>query len=111
MERGESIVAPQALHLLNNAIVKDVAAKFAERVRHEAGDDRAAQLRRVHQLAYAADPTDAELAVAIESFDALEQTWRRLLPEGGGAEAEAARKALQNYCHAIVNSAGFIYVD
>ncbi|MFO1092770.1 MAG: PSD1 and planctomycete cytochrome C domain-containing protein [Planctomycetaceae bacterium] len=109
IERGESIVAPQALHLLNNAIVKDLAGKLAERALREAGDDRAAQVRWINQLAFAEAPTNSEIAAAVQALEALEQKWRQSL--GDGADSEAARRALQNYCHAIVNSAGFVYVD
>ena len=38
--RGESLVAPQALHLMNNKMVYQLAEHFAARGRREVGDER-----------------------------------------------------------------------
>jgi uncharacterized protein DUF1553/uncharacterized protein DUF1549/cytochrome c len=111
IERGESIVAPQALHLLNNAAVKRLAEQFAERVEREVGADRDAQIVRVHEIAFAAAPSEDELRLARLSLDRLTQQWRETLGPVPSAQAEAARRALRNFCHAVMNSAGFVYVD
>jgi hypothetical protein len=111
LERGVSIVAPQALHLLNNAAVKELADRFAERIEREVGADRDAQIARIHEVAYAAAPTDEELQLSRQSLDRLTQTWLDTLGAADNAQQEAARRALRNYCHAVLNSAGFVYVD
>jgi hypothetical protein len=111
VERGESIVAPQALHLLNNAMVYELAGHFADRVGREVGTDPTAQIVRVHQLALGAAPTDAEQRVVRETFDRLTQQWLAALQPRPDAAQEAARRALRNYCHAIMNSAALVYVD
>ncbi|MBL8849463.1 MAG: DUF1553 domain-containing protein [Planctomycetaceae bacterium] len=111
IERGESIVAPQALHLLNNAIVKELAGQFAARVELDVGADRGAQIVRIHQLAFGTTPTADEVSAARHSLDRLEQAWRAAAGDAELTSEEAARRALGNYCHAIVNSAGFVYVD
>lgn len=111
MERGESIVAPQALHLLNNATVHELAGHFADRILHEAGDDRRRQIARVYELAFGRAPRPEELHVAEETMDQLHMEWIGTLGSRSDAAQEAAKRALQNYCHAIMNSAGFIYVD
>src|SRR5262249_42199631 len=48
LERRDSTVAPQALHLLNNGMVRRLAESFAERVRREAGDAAAKQVERAY---------------------------------------------------------------
>ena len=111
LERGESIVAPQALHLLNNAAVKRLAEQFAERVEREVGADRDAQIVRVHELAFAAAPSEDELRLARQSLDRLTRQWRETLGPVPSVQAEASRRALRNFCHAVMNSAGFVYVD
>ena len=49
--RRDSTVAPQALYLLNNGMVEELAAQFARRIRREAGADLARQIERVYLVA------------------------------------------------------------
>jgi hypothetical protein len=111
LERDESIVAPQALHLLNNATVHQLAGHFADRILAEAGADPLQQITRVHQRAFGSAPADDELHIARETLSQLTREWRMVLAQQPDAEVLAARRALQNYCHAIMNSAAFVYVD
>ena len=111
VERGESIVAPQALHLLNNAHVHSLAAQFADRVRREVGDNVEAQVERIHLLAFGTAPSQEVRERAKEDLGQLTQQWLATLGNGPGAPKLAAERALQNYCHAIVNTAEFVYID
>jgi cytochrome c553 len=106
IERPTSIVAPQALHLLNDGTIRELAERFAERVRAEVGDDRRRQVERVYLVAFGRRPQGEELRLGLETLDRLAAEWRKQ-----EAEAEAAKRALASYCHAIVNSAGFMYID
>lgn len=60
VERSESIVAPQALHLKNNRWVYNVAGAFSRRVLEQAGDDPEEQIRIAWQLMAGRLPTDEE---------------------------------------------------
>ncbi len=111
VERGESIVAPQALHLLNNAAVYQLAGHFAERVQREAGSEPARQIIHIHQLAFGTPPNAETQQAALESLNQLTQQWLTTLGQQADAQTEAAKRALRNYCHAILNSAAFVYVD
>ncbi len=111
LERGESIVAPQALHLLNNATVHTWAKLFAERIIDEAGPEPAVQLSRLHRVAMGVPLEGKALSEAVADWEALRQQWRQTLADQPDADNEAKRRALQNYCHAIMNSAAFLYVD
>ena len=111
VERGESIVAPQALHLLNNGAIYELAGRFAERVQRESGSDLDMQIHMVHNLALARSPTQEELNLARESIVRFTEQWRATLGEGTASPHEAQQRALRNYCHAIMNSAAFVYVD
>lgn len=111
VERGESIVAPQALHLLNNATVHELAGHFAERVQREVGSDPEQQVIRAHQLAFGRKPSHHEQHLARETLNKLAIEWLATLGSRSNANQEASQRALQNYCHAIMNSAGFVYVD
>jgi len=63
--RNDSIVAPQALLLMNNAEVSLQAQKFAERLRAEAGASAEAQVERAFALALARPPTASEKERAV----------------------------------------------
>lgn len=104
--RAESTVAPQALHLLNSRMVYDLSAAFADRVIGEAGDDAARQVDHAHWLVYGRSPTADEREAALAALADLRAGWQRL-----GPPQEAARRALGNYCHAVMNSAGLLFVD
>jgi hypothetical protein len=133
VERRESIVAPQALHLANNERVRQLAAALADRVWQMAGDDPAAQVITAYRLATGREPTDDELGTASGALAELTSTWTGRLAAAPTGEGEASassavaaderphdvaetasaaqRKALENLCHALFNSAAFLYID
>ncbi len=111
LERGESIVAPQALHLLNNATVHTWASHFANRIATEAGAEPSAQLLRLHRIAFGTTLDEDALKHAVADCETLRRQWLAELKDLPNADLEASRRALQNYCHAIMNSAAFLYVD
>ena len=110
LERGESVVAPQALHLLNNATVYELAGHFAARVRHDVGTDPRQQIIRVHETAFGTAPTSEEMTSVAAGLAQLTSRWQQALSESQ-SDADPALRALQNYCHAVMNSAAFVYVD
>ncbi len=117
LDRDESIVAPQALHLLNDAMIYQLAGRFAERIERETGDDVQTQIHRVYSIALGRKPTSAETKVASQTLRELKRRWLDKLNDQAdrerqaGLEPQAAHRALTNFCHAIMNSAAFLYVD
>ena len=106
LQRAESLVAPQALHLMNDAAVRDLARQFADRVQREAGDDPARQVQRAYWIALTRPPSDEELTDCLQTLTSLTEQWTKQVPA-----AEASRKAFATLCHTIMNSASFLYVD
>ena len=106
LQRAESLVAPQALHLMNDAAVRELARQFADRVRREAGDDPARQVQRLYWIALTRPPNDEELTDCLQTLTSLTEQWTKQV-----SAAEASRKALATLCHTIMNSALFLYVD
>jgi hypothetical protein len=107
VERRDSTVAPQALYMMNNAMIDQLAEGFASRVRRAAGDDSPAQVGTAHLLAFCRPPTEAEKQLGITALERLASQWM-----AAGADPESARQeALTTYCHALMNSAAFLYVD
>jgi hypothetical protein len=113
--RSESIVAPQALHMMNNQQVHELSQAFAERVAADAGDDPAGQVECIHWLACSRPATADERQAALWALSELRMAWLQKVPEAAGGdgdrERQAARRALANYCHAVMNSAALIFVD
>ncbi|QJW97778.1 PSD1 and planctomycete cytochrome C domain-containing protein [Frigoriglobus tundricola] len=110
-ERRDSTVAPQALYLMNNGMVDQLAAEFAKRVRREAGDDRTKQIEAVYLIAMSRFPTDEEKQLGRDALRDLAAAWDKPLASGKPTRDAVELKALTNYCHAVLNSASFLYVD
>ncbi len=108
VERVNSTVAPQALHLLNNKMIHDLSVAFAGRVKKVAGNDRQAQVTQTYLIALSRNPSQAELDLSLRYLDKLTSQWKQEQPE---KTAEAPQRALENFCHAVINLAAFIYID
>jgi hypothetical protein len=107
IERRDSTVATQALHLMNNGMVRQLAEDFARRVRREAARDPGRQLDWVYLTALSRPPTEQEKEIGLAALSQLGDAWKKQK-----AEADSAvLRALTIYCHTILNSAAFLYVD
>ena len=111
IERRQSTVAPQALHLMNNAMVQDLAARFAGRVARGAGADFGAQVEQIYLSAFCRLPQPGERAAGAASLQQLTEQWKTQAPAGSPDDPSARSRALTTFCHAILNSAEFLYVD
>ena len=90
IERIDSTVVTQPLHLLNNASVHELAKQFAERVKKEAGEQREQQVKRAFELAVNRPPTSREHELSLAMLHRME---------------------LGDFCHTLLNSAAFLYLD
>ena len=88
--RSVSVVAPQALSLLNSPLAVEVAAAFARRVEREAGSRPQAQVRHAFQLALQREPTPHERLVCVNFL---------------------ARHNLSELCRSLLNLNEFVYLD
>ena len=112
VERRDSVVAPQALHLMNNGMVFRLAEHFATRVKGEVGSKPEQQVERVYLIALSRPPSPKELSLGVTALKTLFENWTSQPIHGGLPNPESLRqKALTDYCHAIINSADFLYVD
>lgn len=100
--RSVSVVSPQPLMLMNNQHLRELAAAFAHRVETLVPDeaDRAVPVDTVYQFALGRPPSEAERQLGVEALEQLQADW------GGDRHA-----ALVTYCHTILNSAAFVYID
>ena len=112
--RPNSTVATQSLHLLNNGLVRELSLAFAKRIEAEIPSDRDAQVDRVFTIAVGRQPNAEERQGAIETLENLTAHWKKIEPEnaeGTKRDESAETKALANFCHVIMNSAEFLFVD
>jgi hypothetical protein len=107
LERSRSNVAPQALNLLNDGMVRKLADYFAVRVEKAAGADPLRQIDEIYWIALSRPPNDREKAAALEGLANL----RDIAGKTAGARSEADHGALAKLCHTVMNSASFLYID
>ena len=103
IQRTDTAIAPQALHLMNDTIIRELADYLAERVRKEVGDDRGKQIDRVYWLALSRPPTAEEKDIV---FKQLEKSYQARSGQPAIRNQELAR-----FCLVMMNSAAFIYID
>jgi hypothetical protein len=93
-QRGQSVVAPQALFFLNDPLVADLARALAVRVAREAPADTEARIRRLYALALGRPPTRAEIDLGVQ-----------LLAQAGNADS------WERFCHLVLCTNEFVYLD
>jgi hypothetical protein len=84
-------------------MVQNLAELFAERVRKEAGDQPEKQIDRAYWMALSRPPSAEEKAASLQAFTHFRQLEK--------PASDVNQRALASFCHALVNSAGFLYID
>ncbi|HMV48162.1 MAG TPA: DUF1553 domain-containing protein, partial [Blastocatellia bacterium] len=103
--RPVSTVSPQALALMNNEFILQQAGFFADRITAEAGNDAAKQVGAAFKLALNRQPSEKELAWALDFLKSQAAGYA----ERKNDKPQAA--ALRDFCHAVFNLSEFLYVD
>lgn len=112
LQRAESLVAPQALQLLNDTSVRDMAARFADRVLKDTANEPTRQIQQVYAIALSRPPSTEEQSACLEALQQLTAEWQRPSTPGGPlGKPDAERRALATVCHTMINSAAFLYID
>ena len=113
-ERRRSNVATQALHMMNGSMAWDLARYMSGRVIDEAGVEPTRQVESVFLRAYGRRPSPSELDLGLSAIANFANQWPARL-ESDNTDAPRAGNAqwlgLANYCHAILNSAEFSFID
>ena len=115
--RDRTVVSPQALTLLNEPIVAELAAAFAGRLLRECQADTEAMIERAWLLAFSRSATEEELGITRDYLAAAEARLAKSpglekLPQPEGAEVDRARGgALVIWCLSLFNANEFIYID
>lgn len=110
LERTDSLVATQALHLWNDTAIRQLAARFAERLEPASGDLKS--IEQIYWNALGRPPLSDELAASLEMLGQLTAEWRKQTAASDeSAQTSAKQRALATFCHTILNSAEFLYLD
>jgi len=112
-ERRRSNVATQALHMMNGTMTWDLARYMAGRIIDES-PVRAQQIQLIYMRAYSRPPTAEETKLGLDALAQFEKQWPARLASDNDAAPRAGEAnwlALANYCHAILNSAEFSFID
>lgn len=109
LERTQSTVATQALQLYNSNFVRQSAASLAAIIAREAETPREQQVEEVYLRVFTRLPDDDERQLALDYLGKLEHEWARQLPPEQAADA--CSRARETFCHALLNSPEFLYVD
>jgi hypothetical protein len=123
-QRTTSTVSPQSLMLSNNAQIYGLAADIGRRIAATAGSkgdpaaaessgnpasasDRQVAIRHAFELILNRVPSPAEMERCQQAMVELDAGWRA----DGMSSTEAGQRALTTFCHTLLNSAAFLYVD
>ena len=106
-QRMESTVVSQPLLLLNNKMIYELSRSFAKRIEIDAGSTAEDRVARAYLFAYGRSSSDNELYAGISAVDQLTRQWK----QQGSNDAEAVHNAFADFCHVLLNSAAFLYVD
>ncbi|HEY2839807.1 MAG TPA: DUF1553 domain-containing protein, partial [Pirellulales bacterium] len=96
-ERGQSVVAPQALFFLNDPFVSGVAKALAARIAREAPADAESRVRYLYALALGRPPTKAEIEVGVQILNA--------------APATGEPNPLERYCLLLLCTNELLYIE
>ena len=106
-ERGSTVVAPQALFMMNGDIVARNAGWMADDLlsRSELGDDE--RIRLAYERAFARPPTGGETKRLLAFVEATEKG----LPSDKSKPEELRRQAWRSLCRVLIASNEFIFVE
>ena len=114
LERRESTVSTQALHMMNGEPIWNHAKHLAGRVIDAAGIDTERQIEETFQRVLSRPPTEDEVEKSSAALAELARHWpKRLTEDGSSAPREWTARwlALSGFAHTLLNSAEFAYID
>jgi hypothetical protein len=99
-DRDSTVVAPQALFMMNSSVILKHSRKMANGLLARADLDDVARIREAYERALTRPATPAEVDNALSFISRIEREWQ-------GSKANA----WQSFCKALLASSEFIYVN
>jgi hypothetical protein len=103
--RPQTTIAPQALLMMNSAVVRGYAEAFARRVRPDEKVSPEVAVRSAYRVALGRGPSDAELSDATEFLREQEASYR------ADGRPNPGPLAMADFCQAVMSLNEFVYVD
>jgi mono/diheme cytochrome c family protein len=98
-DRDATVVAPQALFMMNSSVMLQHSLKLAERLMTNAPDD-AARIREAYESALARPPSSKEIDDGLTFVARMEREWKG-----------DRKKAWQSFCKSLLSSNEFLYLN
>jgi hypothetical protein len=114
LKRAHSTVSSQALQLMNSDEVRENSRYFAGRVIDTVGADVEKQIEQVYLTALSRKPSPEEMKLGREAVRDFTQYWFEHLKKEVPAEPKQLKArwlALATFCHLLLNSPEFVYID
>ena len=100
LSRNVSVVSPQALMLMNNQRIRALCESIASRVRRISDGSPESEVEMAFAILLSRAPSGSERQIALTSLCQLKTL-----------SADQPDRALTAFCHTLINSAAFLYVD
>ena len=114
LERRQSTVATQALHMMNGSVVWKHSRYMAGRIIDEVGQDVGKQVEKSYWLSLSRPPANWELRQGQSVLQEFAGYWSERLKSDRQAtpvQGQSRWLALASFCHTLLNSAEFSFVD
>ncbi len=106
-DRNSSVIAPQALFMMNSSLVLKNTRKMAEDMLNQQNIDDAARVRTAYERALSRPASAQEVDHALTFISQIDQVMRDRHPD----DAERKILAWQSFCKALLGSNEFIYLN
>lgn len=106
-QRINSATVLQSLAMLNSEFLFSQSEKMAARISESVGTEIEQRIKLGFQIVYSRQPTESELAKSIAFLYEQEQEY---VSTGSPAE-ESRQRALADFCHMLLSSNEFLYVE
>ncbi len=104
-QRSSTVIAPQALMLINSAIVRSFADNFARRLEPKGTWKWDDDVKKGYMTALGRLPTEDELKDSVEFLQQQVESYKK---DGRG---DAQHLALADFCQVLMGLNEFLYVD
>jgi len=111
--RLTTTTAPQALLLLNSDFVLERSQALVAKLSEHFGEDEARLVAHGYRLAWSRQPSTEEIQLGLRFLSKQAEVLRaRPNADHGAMDGDAARRAaLADFCHALLNTNEFLFID
>jgi hypothetical protein len=99
---------------MNSDMARENSRFMAGRIIDAAGENTLAQIERAYLLALGRKPSEDERKAAATALERMTSEWRKQLEQDKPEEPIQNRApwlALSTFCHTLINSAEFLYIE